>query len=341
MKNLTLRSKTRRSKFTIVGWTVFLILFAGMLLWAVLTLYFTLPQNSVKVPIIVVFGLISLLLPLIVRPRRYGILVFLVLFLLVVGWFFLLPPSNTRDWQTDATVLASAQINGDSITVRNIRFCDYRTETDFTCRYYDKTVSLASLQTVDLFLVYWGAPSIAHTMLSFGFADGGYICFSIETRKEKGEEYSTVKGFFRQYEQMYIVADERDVVRLRTNFRKEDVFLYRLQISPTIARKVFLDYLRSVNSLNTTPEWYNALTANCTTSMRRHSVPYNPDAKFDWRLIVNGYLDEMIYQRGFVVDNLPFAELKRLSYINPKAQAISRDQDFSLLIRQGIPGINE
>ena len=338
MKNLVLRSKRRRSKTSIFGWMVGLVLFGGMLLWAILALFFTLPHNGLRVPIVIAFGLVSLLVLLRIRPRRYGVMVFLGLFLLAVSWFFLLPPSNTRDWQADAAVLASAQINGDVITVRNIRFCEYRSETDYTCRYYDKTVSLASLQTVDLFLVYWGAPSIAHTMLSFGFADGSYICFSIETRKEKGEEYSTVKGFFRQYEQMYIVADERDVVRLRTNFRQEDVYLYRLQISPTIVRKVFLDYLRSINSLSTTPEWYNALTANCTTSMRRHTVAYNPDAKFDWRLIVNGYLDEMIYERGFVVNTLPFVELKQQSSINPTAQAMAQDKDFSARIRQGIPG---
>ena len=190
-----------------------------------------------------------------------------------------------------------------------------------------------------LFLVYWGSPNIAHTMLSFGFKDGNYVCFSIETRKEKGEEYSPVKGFFRQYEQLYVVADERDVVRLRTNYRKEDVYLYRLQIPPAFSRKVFLDYLGTVNSLYQQAEWYNALTANCTTSIRQHTVPYNPDAKFDWRIIVNGYLDEMIYQRGLVVTNLSFAELKQRSYINPKAQATTPEQDFSLQIRQGIPGI--
>ncbi len=322
-----------------IGWIFVAALLGSMILWAVLTLVFTLPVNKLKIPIVVVYGLVSLLLPFVVRPRQYGIMVSVSLFFLVVGWFLVLLPSNNRDWQPDAAVLASAQINGDKVTVRNIRFCDYRSATDFTCRYYDKTVSLADLQTVDLFLVYWGTPSIAHTMLSFGFKDGSYISFSIETRKEKGEEYSTIKGFFRQYEQMYIVADERDVVRLRTNYRKEDVYLYRLQVSPTIVRKVFIDYLASLNSLYNKPEWYNAFTANCTTSLHRHTVPYNPDARFDWRLIVNGYLDEMIYQRGFVVTNLPFVELKRKSYINSKAQAMPQDDHFSAHIRQGIPDI--
>ncbi|TKB28520.1 DUF4105 domain-containing protein [Desulfopila sp. IMCC35006] len=339
MNRSQFNSKGRRSKIKVIGWISLALLLGLMILWATLALTFTLPVNTLRIPIIVVYGLVSLLLPIVIRPRRYGIIGCLVLFFLVAGWFFMLAPSNMRDWQPDAAVLASAQINGDMVTVRNVRFCDYRSETDFTCRYYDKTVSLADLQTVDLFLVYWGVPSIAHTMLSFGFDDGSYICFSIETRKEKGEAYSTVKGFFRQYEQMYVVADERDVVRLRTNFRKEDVYLYRLEVSPTIVRKVFLDYLGAVNSLYNKPEWYNALTSNCTTSLRRHTVPYNPDAKFDWRLIVNGYLDELVYQRGFIVRNLPFVELKQKSYINPNAQAMPQEKNFSLRIRQGIPGI--
>ena len=131
-----------------------------------------------------------------------------------VGWFFSLVPSNNRDWQPDIAILPWAEIAGEKITVHNIRNCDYRTETDFTCHYYDRMFDLARLGTVDLFLVYWGSPYIAHTMLSFGFEDQGNVCFSIETRKEKGKDYSAIKGFFRQYETTYVVADERDVVRL-------------------------------------------------------------------------------------------------------------------------------
>lgn len=224
--------------------------------------------------------------------------------------------------------------------MHNIRNCDYRTETDFTCRYDDRVFDLAGLRTVDLFLVYWGSPNIAHTMLSFGFEGGGNVCFSIETRKEKGEDYSAVKGFFRQYEKIYVVADERDVVRLRTNLRREDVYLYRLRVKPEIVRKVFLDYLREVNRLKERPEWYNALTGNCTTSIRRHTVPYNPDARLDWRLIVNGYIDKMIYERGILSQDLSFAELKKRSYINPKAQTADQDPDFSRRIREGLPEIS-
>jgi len=267
---------------------------------------------------------------------------FLAAFAVVLVYWLLMPPSNNRDWQPDLATLAWADIAGDKVTVHNIRNCDYRTETDFTVQYYDKTFDLSKLKGVDFFLVYWGSPKIAHTMMSFDFEGQGNVCFSIETRKEKGEDYSTIKGFFRQYEIIYVVADERDLVRLRTNYREkgkgEDVYLYRLNARPEVGRKVFLSYLGEVNRLKERPQWYNALTGNCTTSIRQHTMPYNPNARLDWRLVVNGYIDEMLYERKVIDTSLPFSELKKRSYINPRAQAADRDPAFSQLIRVGLPG---
>ena len=333
-----LQSTTKRSKIKILGMGILAVVLGLLTLWAFFAVYFNLQVRPWRLPLAIAYGLFSLVLPLVIRPRSYGVLASIGLFILVVGWFLSLPPSNTRNWQPDTAKLPSAEINADTITLHNIRSCDYRSETDFTCRYYDRTVALADLQTIDLFMVYWGSPNIAHTMMSFGFKDGGYVCFSIETRKEIGEEYSAIKGFFRQYEQTYVMADERDVVRLRTNYRNEDVYLYPLKVTPETARKVFLHYLATVNSLSQRPEWYNAVTANCTTSIRQHTLPYNPEGKFDWRMIVNGYLDEMIYQRGVVDTSMPFAEFKRQSFINQKAVAAPEDHDFSRHIRQGLPG---
>jgi hypothetical protein len=237
-------------------------------------------------------------------------------------------------------VLPWAGIKENRVTVHNIRNVDYRTETDYTVRHYDRSFDLRELRSLDLFLVYWGSPSIAHTMLSFGFADGGFLCFSIETRKEVGEQYSAIKGFFKQFELTYVVADERDVVRLRTNYRiGEDVYLYRLKAPMAFARNVLLDYLREVNSLRERPEWYRAMLTNCTTSILRHTTPFNPGARFDWRLIANGYLDEMLYERGQIDRALSFAELKQKSLINPRAQAADQAGDFSRLIRVGLPGM--
>lgn len=270
------------------------------------------------------------------RHARRG---FLAAFAVVLVWWLLMPPSNNRNWQPDVAVLPWAEIQGNRVTIHNIRNCDYRSETDYTVRHYDRTFDLDKLKSVDLSLVYWGSPAIAHTMMSFGFEGDGIVCFSIETRKEVGEAYSTVKGFFRQYELTYVVADERDLIGLRTNYRGEQVYLYRLNASPALIRKVFLDYLRQVNSLKERPEWYNALTGNCTTSIRGHTAPYNPDARLDWRIIVNGYLDEMLYERKTIDTSLPFPELKRLSFINDRAKRVDKSPEFSQLIRVGLPGM--
>lgn len=319
-----------------VLWLALLLMTA----WGVAAIWFTHPAPSYRLITVLLYSAGSLLPPLLLRPRWAGWSLSGVVIALGIVWFLSLRPANNRDWQPDLAVLPWAEVSENTIVLHNIRNCDYRTENDFVCGYYDRTFDLAELTAVDLFLVYWGSPHIAHTMLSFGFANGGNVCFSIETRKEKGEDYSAVKGFFRQYEKIYVVADERDVVRLRTNFRHEDVFLYRLRVAPDMARKVFLDYLREVNRLKEQPQWYNALIGNCTTSIRRHTLPYNPEARLDWRLIVNGYIDEMIYERGILSQDLSFAELRKRSFINPQAQSADQAPDFSRRIRQGLPEIS-
>jgi len=258
---------------------------------------------------------------------------------LVLGWWLTLRPSNERSWQPDVTVLAYVDIHGNNVTVHNIRNCDYRTETDFDVRHYDKTFDLDRLRTVDLFMVYWGSPHMAHTMVSFGFDGDEYLCFSIETRKEKGESYSAVKGFFRQFELIYVAADERDVVRLRTNYRQgEETYLFRLSGTPGQARKLFLDYVRRMNSLRQRPEWYNAVTDNCTTGIRVQRATKDR-APWDWRILVNGHGDELLYERGVIATNLPLAELKQRAHINARARLADKEADFSRRIRQGAPGI--
>lgn len=306
--------------------------------WSILAIYYSSLPSTVRPVAAGLFGVAALGILLFVRPRHRGKAIFLVLFALLVVWWRTIPPSNNRDWQPDVAILPFAAINGNMVTIHNIRNCDYRSETDYIVRHYDRTFDLDKLRSADLFLVYWGSPYIAHTMLSFGFDGGEYVCFSIETRKEMGEAYSTVKGFFRQYELTYVVADERDLVRLRTNYRNEDVYLYHLKAKPEIIRKVFLSYLREVNRLKERPEWYNALTSNCTTDIRGHTAPYNPNAKLDWRIIVNGYVDRFIYEQGRLDQSLPFAELKRRSYVNARGKAADKDPAFSQRIREGLPG---
>ncbi|NLT23561.1 MAG: DUF4105 domain-containing protein [Syntrophorhabdus sp.] len=303
--------------------------------WATLAVYYSDLPPSFRPVIAGLFAVGSLAVLTVGYRLRGARLVFLATFTIVQVWWLLIPPSNTRNWQPDVVLLPWAAIDGERVTIHGIRNVDYRTETDYTVRHYDRTFDLARMKSVDLFVVYWGSPLIAHTMLSFGFAGGDYVCFSIETRKEVGEEYSSIKGFFKQYELTYIIGDERDLVRLRTNYRKEQVYLWRLRTPMDLARKVFLDYLRTVNRLRDRPEWYNALTSNCTTNIRGHTVPYAPNSRFDWRIVINGFIDRMIYDRGMVDRGLPFEELKRRSLVNERAQAAGKDPAFSRLIREG------
>jgi hypothetical protein len=323
-----------------------LFLFRG-LLWLILTLWSTgavyysnLPFAWLRTLAAAVFAAGSLFLFARVRPWRKARNIFLAAFGVVVVWFLLIPASNDRDWRPDVALLPYADINGNLITIHNIRNCDYRSETDYTVRHYDRTYDLTKLRSADLYVVHWGSPAIAHTMLSFGFADGGYVCFSIETRNEKNEGYSTIKGLFRQFELTYVVADERDVIRLRTNYRGELVSLYRLKSSPVIEREVFLDYFKTINQLRTQPQWYNVLADNCTTQVHAHTYPFAKKVRWDWRILLNGYVDELMYNVGAIDRSLPFNELRARSLINDKAKAAGDSPNFSELIRVGLPGMD-
>jgi hypothetical protein len=327
-----------RVAFRILSGTVML----GMVVWSSAAIYYSnLPTAWLRTLATTAFVPGVIILFALVRPMWRAKLIFLAVFAGIVVWFLRIPPSNDRDWQPDVAVLPYAEISGDVTTIHNIRNCDYRSETDYTVRHYDKKFDLTKLRSVDLFVVYWGSPLIAHTMLSFGFGGGDYVCFSIETRKEKGEGYSAVKGLFRQFELTYVVGDERDLVRLRTNYRDEQVYLYRLNVTPEIARLVFLDYFKTINQLKEKPEWYNAVTSNCTTDVHGHTYPYAKKTRWDWRILINGHVDELAYELGSLDQSLSFKELKARSLINKRAKAADKDPDFSTRIREGLPGISE
>ena len=317
------------------------LLFAlPVMAWGGMSLYYSVLLGTLSAWAAAGFPLASFAIFFLAPTWKKAVVLFALLFALVLVVFLLQKPSNSRDWQPDLALLPSATIDGDTITIHSIRNCDYRTETDFTVQHYDKTFDLNALTSLDLYLVDWGLGSVVHTMLSFGFNNQEYVAISIEARKEQGEGYSTLRGFFRQYELTYVVADERDVVRLRTNYRQgETVYLYRIRGDKALFREVFLDYFRSINQLKDDPAWYNALLSNCTSVLRGHTRPYFRKVLWDWRLLANGYADAMAYERGMLDTSLPFAELKRRSVINPKAKAADRDFDFSLRIRAGLPGM--
>lgn len=317
------------------------VLLLGWSAWCAAALAIDLPGG---VPARLVSGVFAGLVVgiLVVAPgwrRRVGLSVLACG--VVTGWWLSIPPSNDRDWQPDVSVTPRADIDGDSITIHGVRDCDYTTETDYVVHYGTRTVQLSKLTGVDVFLCYWGSEWLAHPFLSFQFEDQNPICMSIETRKEQGESYSALLGFFRQFELVYVVAEERDLVRVRTQYRvNEDAYLFKTTVTPERARAIFLDYLKTLNAMHEKAVWYNALTTNCTTGVRMHAVATtDKPAPWNWRILLPGKADELLYMRGgFAREDLPLAELKERGHVNAAANAAGRVDDFPALIRRGVPG---
>lgn len=284
------------------------------------------------------FPLACLALAVWLRPPRRAVLAVGLAVLAVAAWWLRIPPGNDRNWQRDVARPPTADVSGSRLTVHNVRNFDYRSETDYAERWETRSYDLDALRGLDVFLCYWGPTLIAHTIVSWDFADGGRLAASIETRKEVGESYSAVRGFFRQFEIYYVLADERDVVRLRTNHRGERVFLYRMKISASQARALLLEYVKEVNGLALRPRWYNALSNSCTTAIRHHARRIHAAKPWDWRILANGLADRLSYERGTIDTSLPFEEMRRRSEVTERARAADQAPDFSRRIRLGLPG---
>jgi len=271
------------------------------------------------------------------RPLSRKLALALLPCVLVLAWWLRIPPSNSRAWFPDVARTPTAAREGGLVTLDGVRNFDYRSETDYAERWETRRYDLDALRGLDLFVSFWGPTLYAHTIMSFDFADGPPLAVSIETRKERDESYSAVRGFFRQYELAYVMADERDVIRLRASFRSERVFLYRLATRPERARALFEQYLHEANSLARRPEWYNALTANCTTGIWRNVRAIAPEVPLDWRLFANGAIDELLYERGLLDTRLPLLELRARSDVTEAARRCADRADFSSCIREGRP----
>jgi hypothetical protein len=309
--------------------------------WAGLAIYFgdshgSMVQTSIAI-LVGFLGLITLVSLSVARWRKCVLNVYAILFIVILGWWlFAIKPSNDRQWQPDLAKLPFATVDGDTVTFYNIRNFDYRGEFDFTPAYYNKTFDLNKLDSVDLFAVYWMGPAIAHTILSFNFSDKDHLAVSIEARKELNEGYSTIKGFFRQYELTYIVADERDVIRLRTNYRndpQEQVYLYHPKVPKDNMRRLFLEYIKNINELHNKPAFYNTLLDNCTTAIWFNTKVNPGHLPFSWKILLSGYVPEYLYESNALATNIPFKQLQRQALINPAAQAADQSTDFSQRIR--------
>ena len=319
------------------GLVRFLLLFP--LAWAAGAVWFDGPASRALAGALALAVGLGGALALLVLPFGRALLVSLLLFVGVTAWWLTIPPRQDRDWMADVARVPRSQRNGDIITIENIRNFHYRTETDYDEHWETRTYDLSKLKGVDLFLVTWGAPGIAHTIASWEFEDQPPLAISIETRKTKGESYSAIRGFFRQYELYYVVADERDVIGVRASHRGERPSLYRIHMEPENAKKLLLRYLDEVDDLAAKPRWYNALTHNCTTEIRWNLQAIGLKNPLDWRIFANAHLPELMYERKAIDTSLPLAELIKVSDVTEKAKAADGAPDFSARIREGLPGM--
>ena len=316
---------------------LFTLVAVGVVVWGALALHFAGPGRGGLADILAVaWAVVGLAILLRVRPFGRRLAMFAAAAAILLVWWSTIRPSNDRTWLADVARPPRGDLSGDRLTIHDLRNFDYRSETDFTERWETRAYDLSRLERIDFFLSYWGSPQIAHTIVSWAFQDGQHLAISIETRKELGESYDAIAGFFRQYELYYVVADERDLIRLRTNYRGEHVYLYPLRTPRDRARRILLDYVRGMNELATKPQFYNAGTSNCTTNIRMHVQQIGATAPWDYRILLNGYVDEMLYERGVIDTSRPFPEVRAGSLIDARARAADQDPAFSRRIREGI-----
>jgi hypothetical protein len=307
--------------------------------WANLAILYQLPGfAAIRVGACLVFDVVALgaVTGLVLRRYRRAVLVYAAVYAGLLVWWVSIHPSNDRDWATAVAHGVTGSVNGDQLTVENVRNFRWDSETEFVERWERRTYDLSKLRSLDLYLVYWMGPAIAHTIISFGFQDGRYLDFSIEVRRTRNDEYSAIAGFFKTNELVYIAADERDLLNLR-KVRHEDVRLYRLGTPPEGARALLVQYIDAANDLAAHPRFYNTLTTNCTTTIFEMTRTVTSSIPFDWRIILTGYLPGYFYERGAVDTRIPLGQLSHRADVNGRIDMQLNEKDFSSFIRDGVP----
>jgi hypothetical protein len=332
---LTLRLAGKRIMITVA-----VIVLLLLTLWGGLALWYQLPGGGVvKVLgaiIWVAIGLAALVLAVKGRPL-VGMGCFAVAFAVLLVWWNQIPPSNNRAWADDVSRTLSGRIDGNIVTLDDVRNFAWRSDNDYTMRWETRTYDLSRLDSVDLITSYWSMKSIAHVLVSFGFNDGQHVVFSVEIRREKQESFSEIGGFFKEFELSVIAADERDVIRVRTNVRGEDDYLYHIRMPVEHMRSLFLSYVNEANTLVNTPRWYNTVTVNCTTLVYHMMNRIVGALPLDYRLLFSGYLPEYVYEVGGLDPRYSLEQLQAFGRITERARAADQSATFSQDIRQGIP----
>ncbi len=316
-------------------WALMLLLLVA---WATLAIYFSnLPWPWARLTMAIAFAAFAVWALLLSRPRRTY--VFFAGFLAVVAWWVAIPASHDRPWRPEVAVMPRAFIDGDNVRITGVRDFTYRSRHDFDIRYEERNIQLSHLTGIDFYVSYWAEGPVGHTFLSFMFDNAPPLSISIETRPEVGEGFDPIASLFKQFELIYVVGSERDLVASRPKHRNEATYLYRLNASPGDARALLMVYLKRINELAERPEWYHLLTNSCTINIIRYANAAGREGRFDIRHLLNGLIDSYLYHSGRIDTTLPFDELRRRSLINEAVIKAGDAPDFSDRIRKGLPTI--
>jgi hypothetical protein len=313
------------------------VFFALLALWGTLAIYYSnLSWGWARLALAIAFAAYSIWALWIARQTRMR-WVFAGVFAVVVVWWVAIPPSHDRDWLPEVAVMPRAMIDGDRVRISGVRNFEYRSVDDFTVRYEEREFLLSDVAGIDFYVSYWREGPVGHTFLSFMFNNAPPLTVSIETRPEKGEGFNPIASIFKQFELIYVVGEERDIVGVRTNHRGETTYLYPLNTRPDDARALLKIYLDRINQLADKPEFYHLFSNSCTINIIRYANAAGRQGRFNIHHLLNGLIDSYLYHSGRVDTSLPFDELRRRSLINEAAQAAEGAPDFSKRIRAGLP----
>jgi Domain of unknown function (DUF4105) len=256
--------------------------------------------------------------------------------LIAVIVYLCIQPSHQREWVPEQATMPRIEFHDQHVLIHDIRNSHYRSSNDFDLAYYSKLFDLNHIESVWFIVEPFSSwKGLAHTFISFGFKDNTYVAFSIEVRKEKDETYSPIKGLFKQYELIYVIGDERDLIKLRSNFRKNEVFVYPIRTSQDKIRSMFVNMLKRVNQLNEQPEFYHTLTNNCTSNLVEHVNDIAPGRiPFSFNSVLPGYSDQLAYTLKLINTNLPLEAIRPHFKINDRAEQYGEEDNFSEMIRQ-------
>jgi hypothetical protein len=323
----------------IVRWTVYVLIVVVAIIsggWGALALWYQCPGGAVIRWIGTAAWLAFVLTVLALSwSRRGGIpwFVYLLAFVILLAWWSTIAPSNHRDWSDDVARMLTGNVDADRVTLYNVRDFTWRSDEDYDAHWETRSYDLDQLASADIILSSWGMPGISHALLSFGFSDGSHVVFSVEIRRQRGQSFSSIGGFFKRFERTIVAADERDIVRVRTNVRGEDDHLYRLRMDKPAIRALFLAYVKEANELAAKPAFYNTATSNCVTIVYGMAKQIDPGLPYDYRLLLTAYLPSYLYQVGALDTRYPLAVLTQQGDITARARASGSGDDFSRAIR--------